>query len=153
MPSQARSFHRAVQYIGAFFMCAGMLAILAHKFSISKSFFPSTVHSLIAVLTIASIFVQFYSGTEKMNSLTKIRRWHGNAGLLAWDLLVLTMLLGMYELFHMKFINLFAAMALSVVWAVVHLQFRGGEKKPDPEGTQRIRADSELLIAETEDSV
>ena len=135
-----------MQYIGVFFLSIGMLTILGHKFMMKTTFWPSTVHSLVAGFSLVAILVQIVVGIQKMASVSRIRRWHGSAGLLAWDLLVLTMLLGMMEYYSISVLNLSAATALCLVWAAVHLQFRGDTK----EHHEDVADGGGLLIVETE---
>ena len=113
-----------MQYIGVFFISAGMVAILANKFEYNKSFIPSTLHSVLGVCTLLLIVIQVYIGMEKMTSPVKVRRWHGNAGLLTWDVSILTILLGMIQFLTITWLVLLAGMILCLVWAAVHLQFR-----------------------------
>lgn len=113
-----------MQYIGAFFISTGMLAIAGNKFKYNKSIVPHSVHSVMGIVTLLLYLVQIYVGIEKMASPTKIRRWHGNAGLATWDFAVVTMLLGMVSFFYISWFNLIVVMLLLCLWLSVHLQFR-----------------------------
>lgn len=129
-------------------MTMGMVAILGNKFKNSKSFVPSTIHSTVAVFTIIAILAQVYVGIEKMSSIQKIRRWHGNAGLLTWDLLVLTSLLGLVQFLHFNIFNTCACMALLLVWFAVHIQFR---EEVSTIKSAESDADNGLLIADADE--
>ena len=139
-----------MQYIGTFFICVGMFSILANKFRIGKSFLPSTLHSIAGAIALVVLTVQIYIGIEKMNSMTKVRRWHGNCGLFLWDLLVLTMLLGLFQFLNVSIFNLITGTLLLLVWALVHMQFRPDSPSTGMTDSEKGRdvGGSGLLIAD-----
>jgi hypothetical protein len=80
------------------------------------------------VTAVLLIIVQIVTGSQKMaqmeRSNTKIRRWHGDLGLLVWDLLCLTMLAGMAEIFAISYTHLLVELILLVLWLATHVQMR-----------------------------
>jgi hypothetical protein len=112
-----------MQIIATVFIGLGMMAILANKFEFNKSFIPSTLHSVFGAITLLLIMAQIYVGMEKMSTEKKVRRWHGNAGLLTWDAAILTILLGMAQFLQASWFNLFTATLLCLAWSAVHFQF------------------------------
>ncbi len=57
-------------------------------------------------------------------SNTKIRRWHGDLGLLVWDLLCVTVLLGFVEFFNITFTHVLVEGVILGLWLAVHVQVR-----------------------------
>ena len=57
-------------------------------------------------------------------SHVKIRRWHGDVGLLVWDLLCVTVLLGFFEFFNMTFVHVLVEGVIVLFWVAVHVQMK-----------------------------
>jgi len=136
---KVRVIHQSLQLMGSGFIGMGLLFILANKAYEKKSILPHTLHSLFGTLVIFLIAVQGVSGLQKMNQLesksaTKIRRWHGDSGLLLWDLLCATLLLGMLEFLNLTLTNVFVELCVVGCWFLVHAQLR---RKGDSSGEDR----------------
>lgn len=106
-----------------------MVFILSHKAKWHKPIIPGTLHAWIGVLCGLMILVQIFSGFEKVENLellnVKSRRWHGDLGLVLWDMLVLAILTGMLQFLTLtSILNLFAIVAVVVVWVMVHSQLK-----------------------------
>lgn len=124
-----RSLHTAMQTIGSSFLVLGLLFIFSHKAKSKKSIVPQTIHSYLGSLCVVIILIQVFSGYEKVEMLeknnTKSRRWHGDLGLLLWDVLILSCLSGMVS--FLPFFNLFnmiSELLVIVVWMMVHSQVK-----------------------------
>ena len=143
--------HRTLQIIGTIFIGIGLFAIVINKIELEKSLFPSTLHSLFGAISIILIFVQIIIGLEKMElttkshlvpgaSVVKSRRWHGNAGLLTWDCLIATILLGNFQFLGITLLNLITCMLVICVWLSVHIQFRAsvGGLSPTHDGSTSV---------------
>ncbi len=113
-------------------MAIGLIAIFLNKINMDKSLFPSTIHAVMGTFGIIGVIVQVIIGMEKMDNAKphgisathKSRRWHGNAGLLTWDILGSAMLLGMLQFFELSFLNFSAVLSFLVLWLSVHMQIR-----------------------------
>lgn len=116
--------------IGAFFLATGLLAIAAHKISLGKTLFPVSLHALCGVLAVLGVCVQVVVGMEKIemmqrtNSAVRIRRWHGLAGGVTWDLLVLTVVLGMLEFLESSPLTTASMTLVVIVWVTAHVQLK-----------------------------
>ena len=135
---KVRVIHQSLQIIGSFFIGMGLLFMFANKGFEKKTILPHTLHSLVGTVAILFLIVQAVAGSQKMAQLeskvvVKIRRWHGDSGLLLWDLLCLTMLLGLFEFFNFTLTNLFVELCVFATWIVVHVQMR---KKGDHLGEE-----------------
>jgi hypothetical protein len=117
-----------VQTIGGCFIFLGVLFILAHKAEYKDTVIPHTLHSITGTIVVALIILQVVIGNQKVAQMertnTKIRRWHGDLGLLLWDLLCITVLTGMFELFIFNVLHLFVEAILLALWLAVHVQIR-----------------------------
>lgn len=85
-----------------------------------------SIHSVFGVLTILLIVIQVISGQEKLQQMDsgnkRVRRWHGDSGQLLWDLLCLTLLLGLMSFLAISFTNLLVLMIVLAAWMAVHVQ-------------------------------
>lgn len=146
---KTRVIHQTMQMIGAAFLVMGLLFMLANKIMEKKTIVPHTLHSIVGSAVLLLIVVQGVSGMQKMNQLeskvvVKIRRWHGDSGLLLWDLLCVTILLGMIEFFNVSFTNLLVELCVVGVWVSVHAQMR---RKGDFSNEERdIGQGSDLIM-------
>ena len=99
---------------------------MANKFEFEHSIVPMSIHSIFGALTILLIIAQVVSGQEKMqqmeNGNKRVRRWHGDSGLLVWDLLCLTLLLGLMSFLAISFTNLLVLLIVVAAWMAVHVQ-------------------------------
>ena len=122
---KVRTLHQNVQTIGASFLGLGFLFIVAHKAEEKKTVLPHTVHSILGSVVIGLIIVQVVSGSQKMSeSNKKIRRWHGDLGLLVWDMLCVTVLAGFAEFFRLTFTHVLVEMVIMGLWLAVHVQMK-----------------------------
>ena len=146
---KVRVIHQSLQLLGTGFVGMGLLFIFANKAMEKKTIFPHTLHSLFGTLAILLIAIQGASGMQKMAQIeskptaVKIRRWHGDSGLLLWDLLCITMLLGMLEFLHFNLTNLLIELCVVGCWLMVHAQMR--RKGDEAEGD--VQASVELVGA------
>ena len=60
---------------------------------------PTSVHSMLGTIAIALVIVQAISGQQKMYHLEhnnkRVRRWHGDSGLMSWDLICFAVFSGL----------------------------------------------------------
>lgn len=135
---KVRAIHQAAQMTGVLFLVIGMGFIIVHKQEIQHSIWPKSIHSFVAIFTMLCIVLQVISGQEKfhhylnqvehhqsISSQVKIRKWHGDLGLLIWDLLCLTMFLGLLAFLPWSFTSLLLLCMPWLVWMVVVLQVHG----------------------------
>jgi hypothetical protein len=127
---KVRAIHQNLNLIGSSFLGLGFLFMLANKFMHKKSLFPQTLHALIGWLTLCLTVLQGFIGAQKMqyaenkNMFNKTFRWHGDSGLLVWDLLCLSIVLGMLEYFGISFFHLLVEVLVIGCWWIVHLQLK-----------------------------
>ena len=111
---------------GALFICLGMIFIIANKLEYQKSILPMSVHSITGCVVLLVIAVQAVSGQEKIvqldNGNKRVRRWHGDSGLLLWDLLCLTMIFGLISFLSVSFATCLVLLSVVMVWLAVHAQ-------------------------------
>jgi len=123
-----RAIHQTIQWMGTGFMALALLFIIASKFEYKHTVIPSSLHSICGVVVIALIITQVISGQNKMDHLTKhnskIRRWHGDSGLLLWDMLCITVLLGILQTISMSFSLLLLIILVCGTWLLTHFQMR-----------------------------
>eukprot|EP00428_Durinskia_dybowskii_P077220 CAMPEP_0170362182 /NCGR_PEP_ID=MMETSP0117_2-20130122/4199_1 /TAXON_ID=400756 /ORGANISM="Durinskia baltica, Strain CSIRO CS-38" /LENGTH=176 /DNA_ID=CAMNT_0010616589 /DNA_START=332 /DNA_END=862 /DNA_ORIENTATION=+ len=115
---------------GVIFLALGMLFILAHKIHQSNTIIPLTLHSIFGFVALCLIVVQVISGQDKLahleNGNRRVRRWHGELGLVVWDLLCLTILLGVLSyLTLLSFGTFLVLLFVAAVWVCVHAQLLG----------------------------
>ena len=126
--TKVRTLHQNVQTIGASFLGLGLLFIVAHKAEEKHTVIPHTVHALTGTVVLTLVLVQAVSGAQKMaqmeRSHVKIRRWHGDVGLLVWDLLCVTVLLGFLEFFNITFVHVLVEGVILLLWLAVHVQMK-----------------------------
>jgi hypothetical protein len=120
-----------MQLIGSSFILAGLVFIALHKARIGKSLIPSTFHSTTGFVSVLLIALQAVIGNMKLEQLrknnTKIYRWHGDVGLLCWDLLCLTVVLGMISFYEISIVSTLSFLLTILTWIAVHMQLK---KKP-----------------------
>lgn len=115
-----------MQIIGGIFLTLGVGFIAAEKVEWHKSLRPSSVHAVVGVLTIISIITQIVSGMQKLEYLditgVRIRRWHGDAGLLVWDLCCFSILTGCLQFLPFHLFHIIVYFLVSVLWLMVVIQ-------------------------------
>ena len=122
-----RGLHVGLQMIGTVFLFTGMMFILVHKIEIGKTIIPMSLHSIVGTVALFLVVVQASSGNTKANSLmvsnVKILRWHGETGLLAFDLLVITCALGVLSFLDLTSpLTYMLIVMMSLAWAVLNAQ-------------------------------
>lgn len=117
-----------MQIVGSGFLALGTLMIVANKIEFQKTIVPSSVHSMLGCVTLAAIVVQVISGQQKLQQMevssSKIRRWHGDAGLLIWDLLCLATATGVMTFATFGLASLLVEACVCVAWFAVHAQMK-----------------------------
>lgn len=136
-----RVIHQTLQMTGAAFIGMGLLFMLANKGIARKSILPHTFHSFFGTLALILIVIQGISGSQKMAQFESLNkktlRWHGDSGLLLWDLLCMTMLLGAFEFLNFTLTNVITELCLVATWLVVHAQMRRkGDYSEEREGEE-----------------
>ncbi len=131
-----RVIHQNLNAMGGVFIGMGLLFMFAHKFMKEESIFPHTPHEIFGWVTLLALVVQVVIGGQKLQTIdtkgiAKPFKWHGDAGLVVWDLLCLTTLLGMLEFFQFNISNIFVECCVFMVWYVVHLQMMVKKKASD----------------------
>ena len=135
---KVRALHQTLQMIGSAFLGLGLLFVVAHKAEYKKSIVPQTIHSSIGIIAISLIILQIVVGNQKITHLdrsnTKIKRWHGDCGLLVWDLLCITLITGLLEFLPFSFFTFVVVLAIVTLWMSTHAQMR--RQNPDGAGGQ-----------------
>lgn len=145
-----RAIHQSMQMTGGLFIILGLLFIAANKIEFHHSLVPSTLHSIIGSIAIVLVLLQAMIGREKIDQLqrnnVKIRRWHSDSGLLTWDLLCLTIILGLIQFLSQYILSLsFAILFVIVSWMTVHYQMK---KKPSGSDTESGNSSSSNLTTD-----
>lgn len=111
---------------GSIFIALGILFIVANKLEHHKSIVPMSAHSILGSFVLMILAAQAVSGQEKIaqleNGNKRVRRWHGDAGLLLWDLLCLTMIFGLISFLSVSFATGMVLLGVVGVWLAVHAQ-------------------------------
>ena len=107
----------------------GALFIVANKIEFAHSIVPMSFHSVAGSCCVILVIVQAASGSQKMDHImrnnTKIRRWHGDSGLILWDLLCIAIISGVLKTFYTMFFTLLSLIILvCLTWYTTHLQMR-----------------------------
>jgi hypothetical protein len=117
-----------MQISGACFLIFGFIIIIANKIEFNLSLIPSTPHSIIGFIAILLLIFQSIIGQQKLNALDinnkKINRWHGDFGLLLWDIICLSLLSGLISFLYLNFTNLLVELSVVAVWLTVHAQLK-----------------------------
>jgi hypothetical protein len=137
---KVRALHQTLQMVGSSFLGLGLLFIVAHKTEYKKSIMPKTIHSSIGIIAISLIIVQIVVGNQKITHLdrsnTKSQRWHGDCGLLVWDLLCITLITGLLEFLPFSFFTFIVVSLIVILWISTHSQM----KRQNPDGAGGIGA-------------
>jgi hypothetical protein len=123
---KVRAIHHSLQTAGAVFISLGMLFIISHKMENEKTILPSSPHSILGTVALLLIVVQVVTGHEKLaqleNGNRRVRRWHGDLGLLVWDTLSVTILLGLLCYLPLSLGTVFVLLCVLAVWLTLHVQ-------------------------------
>ena len=135
---KVRVLHQTLQMVGSSFLGLGLLFVVAHKTEYKKSIMPQTIHSSIGIIAISLIILQIVVGNQKITHLdrsnTKIKRWHGDCGLLVWDLLCITLITGLLEFVTFSFFTIVVIALIVTLWVSTHSQM----KRQNPDGAGGI---------------
>ena len=91
---------------------------------------PTTIHSLLGLFAIILLCAQVVLGLKKHSALSineaRIYRFHGDLGLLTWDMLCITLLTGLLEflVFSSIFSFIFVLLSICLPWFSVHAQMK-----------------------------
>lgn len=136
---KVRAIHQTIQLLGVGFLFLGLLFIVAHKFELHLSVLPMSWHSITASTLIIAILIQAFVGQEKLQfhqmyaTNRKIRRWHGDMGLLIWDGICLTLLSGLFSFVPFSIYSCLAFVFPFILWLAVILQLIGKNAIKDEE--------------------
>lgn len=140
---KVRAIHQTLQILGSLCLGLGLLLMFINKFIHGRSLIPTTIHAMFGWMTLTLVVAQAWTGSQKMQtvdvkSAPKTYKWHGDAGLLVWDGLCLSIVLGMLEFFTISFFHIFVMMSVFSVWWMVHLQLKikGTDSEVTPEDAQ-----------------
>lgn len=150
--SKIRVIHVTINTIGFSFVIVGLIFIFLSKVVNGKSVLPSTLHSLCALITFGLLFLQVYVGNQKIADLdakphcnSRIRKWHGDAGLLLWDCLIVTAVTGCLSFFGTDSLGCLIVFSVVLSWFVGHLQWK--QKGPDGSQVHLYHSASEENVA------
>lgn len=135
--TKVRAIHQASNVIGTSFLFFGFMFIIAHKIEMNERIISLSIHAFIGFLTILLVIYQIIIGTQKfsnyMRNNQKIYQWHGDVGLITWDCIFLTVLLGAYQYFSYSIFNIFVILSICISWMTVHLQMKRRLPEEDDE--------------------
>lgn len=121
---KTRTIHQSLQLIGTAFFAAGLFFIACNKVRLGKTLIPSTYHASAGFVSAIIIGVQIYTGLQKIENLrrnnVKVLRWHGGLGLLGWDIMIFTVLSGIYQTFSYSLQSAAVAISVLLVYFAVH---------------------------------
>lgn len=134
-------------------MLLGLLFILANKFDYKKTIIPRTPHSIVGTICIMAVAVQAFIGQSKIDRLLethrRIYRWHGDMGLVLWDLVCITTVLGLASILSVSFFSLLALLLPLIACTAVHLQLQlSGYLRDDDTRSNSIDEGDSLIIEE-----
>jgi hypothetical protein len=153
--AKVRAIHQNLNTIGAFFLLVGLVFMFANKYIQGKSLIPQTLHALLGWVSLLLVCAQGYFGMKKMEKIAdtrspKIHTFHGDMGLLTWDLLCLTVVLGMLEFLTFSLFHLVVETSVVCIWWIVHLQVK---KKNNEEGSSPDLQELQSMINSPEREV
>ncbi len=115
----------------------GLLIILAEKIEEGHSLLPSSIHAVVAMITILLISAQVILGQQKLDQMSynqKALKWHGDHGLLLWDLLCICMFTGLLRFLEFGFLSFLLLFVPPFIWLTVIVQYYG------PAGSETTRS-------------
>lgn len=136
---KVRAIHQTMQMLGLGLMLMGFLFILAEKMELHKTIIPGSFHSISATTLILAIVFQAMVGQEKLqyhatySTNRRIRRWHGDMGLLLWDCVCLTLISGLASFVPFSIYSFIAYLCPFLLWLAVMLQLIGKNAIKDEE--------------------
>lgn len=123
--------------LGGTFITFGLIFIIVHKLEVQRTIRPHSIHGFLGILALLVIVLQILSGSWKMSQLMTTRRrvlnWHGDIGLILWDLLILTLFVGLASTLQFSISSLFVCLSSFIVWVVIVFQLhsRSGLRDED----------------------
>lgn len=135
-----RALHHGLQSFAIVFLMLGLLFIWASEIKFQRSVLPRTIHSVCGYVTVLAVLVQAAQGLRKLSEIESKGRqakttalWHADFGLLLWDSICLTILLGALLFLDVTGVSLYCVIgAVGVSWTSLHLQMR----RKGPDGSQ-----------------
>jgi hypothetical protein len=124
---KVRAIHMNLNFFGAFFLGMGFLFMVGNKMMLGKTLFPQTIHALFGWIALLLTSFQAVIGSQKMQHVdnkavfNKTFRWHGDSGLLLWDVLCLSIVLGMLEYFGLSLFHLLVEVLVLGCWWMVSM--------------------------------
>eukprot|EP00608_Synchroma_pusillum_P005883 CAMPEP_0198420148 /NCGR_PEP_ID=MMETSP1452-20131203/705_1 /TAXON_ID=1181717 /ORGANISM="Synchroma pusillum, Strain CCMP3072" /LENGTH=233 /DNA_ID=CAMNT_0044140297 /DNA_START=23 /DNA_END=720 /DNA_ORIENTATION=+ len=127
--SKNRAIHQTLQALGTAFILLGLLLILANKVEVGHTIMPLSIHSMVGTVAVLLCLAQAAVGFQKMAALQamperRVHRYHGEAGLLVFDALMLSVFLGMLSFLYFSMLNFLVEMSVIVLWGSVHVLMR-----------------------------
>ncbi len=144
---KVRAIHQTMQLIGFGLMLMGFLFIVAEKMEMHESIIPMSIHSITALTLIFAFIVQTIVGLEKLqyhllySTNRRIRRWHGDMGLLVWDAICITLITGLASFLPWSIYSLIVYVFPLLLWLAVILQMIGKNAIKDEELDGEISGD------------
>jgi hypothetical protein len=143
----------------------GWAMIIASKVAQKHIVFPLSIHAWVGTVTIFYCVAQVAMGFRKLEALIsypekkilryggtrvdmqslltlhwRLHSYHGDAGLLLFDLGCLAVLLGLLSFLYFSFVHLLVELSVVVLWMCVHRQI-GANSHPAPARDVRDLAD------------
>lgn len=135
--NQEIAIHQACIITGIFFFLLGLLFILAHKIEHKRSLVPATIHSVLGSSVAVATIVQSLIGLQKVQyfhyNKMKALRFHGDLGLIIWDIICTTVIFGLIEILPFAFSTLLAITLPFIVWlsVIVQVQYRYSNRREE----------------------
>jgi len=148
------SIHRTLHIMGFAFLVLGFLFILSNKARNGFTILPHTFHAVFGLAALLLAVFQGVVGARKldiyMTTQTKTSRFHGGMGLLNWDLICASILLGFMEFLSLAHLPeyLLAMAIVAVSWFNVHAQMRAKYEAADGD-----KSSTASLLGREEESV
>ena len=135
--SKSRTIHQSLGIIGSLFLGLGLSFVWTSEVRVRHSILPNSIHSCFGFIAITLIVLQIIIGHRKLWDLElksksqKVADWHGDFGLLIWDVICLTIISGSVLLLeYHSFLSLVCIVVnIFISWFALHLQMR--RKGPD----------------------
>lgn len=138
------ALHRTLHIMGFAFILLGFLFILSNKVRNGFTVLPHTLHAFFGLAAILLAIFQGVVGSKKLETLvntqTKTLRFHGGMGLLNWDVICISILLGFMEFLSLSvpLIYLVAVLIVLISWFNVHVQMRSKHDSHDRDKSSTV---------------
>lgn len=136
-----RALHHGLQSFTLVFLLLGLLFIWASEIKLQGSVLPRTVHSFCGYVTILAVLTQAGQGMRKLfeienkssRQIKSVGIWHADFGLLIWDFICFTIILGAGLFLGIANASLYVVVCIvGVTWVSLHMQMR----RKGPDGSQ-----------------